>query len=152
MTGAQYKNVIKWSILQNFDLKHDSSLPIIKIIFNNLGVAYPNADQAKAVEIIKKNNCLGWRKCTINESQMYANKGVPAIAANDEKLILISPDEDIGDLSIISDIERLNVDFIKTIFELSDTEIKSMSFFTYCHDNRKIIENSKLRRMLWKNY
>ena len=151
MTGAQYKNVIKWSILQNFDPKSDSSFAIIKIIFNNLGIAYPNAEQARAVEIIKRNNFLGWRGCNINESQMYANKGVPAIAANDERIIIISPEEDIGDLSIISDVEGLNVGFVKTIYELTGDEIKSMAFFTYCHDNKKIIENAKLRRMLWKN-
>lgn len=145
MTGSQYKNVIKWSILLNQNKLQENNLEIFRIIFNNLGIAYPNAKQKEALAIIKRDNFLGWRNCTVKESQLYANKGVPAIAANDERIIIICPDRNIGDLSAVSKTEDLKVGFVKTIFELSDTELKTMSFLTYSHGNKKIIENEKLR-------
>ena len=143
MTGAQYKNVIKWSVFQNPEIRENDPIKMIKTIFNNLGVAFPSAPYKLALSYIKGENYLGWRICSYDESRLYANKGIATIAANDERIIMICPDNIIGDLSSFPEFAVCSTDYIKTAGELSETDKKELTFLVYSHGYKHIIRGAR---------
>ena len=93
MTGSQYKNIINKTLNDSSDLPE---VDIIKSIFDNLGVAFPNRDIAVISEFLNSNTYLGWRECTPEHAQRFADLGIAAIAVDLERVIIIYPNEKIG--------------------------------------------------------
>jgi len=91
MNKKQYNNVIENT------LKHeqtDDSLSTARAIFDNMGVALPQGDMKTVYETIKTDNYMGWKSCTMQEAQEAADKGVAAIGISEDKIVVLSANDE----------------------------------------------------------
>ena len=87
MNKKQYNNVIENT------LKHEQtedSLSTARAIFNNMGIALPQGDIKAVSEILKTDDYMGWKSCTIQEAQAAADRGVAAIGVSEERIVVLS--------------------------------------------------------------
>ena len=130
MTGSQYKNIINKTLNDSSDLPE---VDIIKSIFDNLGVAFPNRDIAVISEFLNSNTYLGWRECTPEHAQRFADLGIAAIAVDLERVIIIYPNEKIGNLSCLNDPEKSERKTIKTVSELQEENSGYVRYYSYSY-------------------
>lgn len=90
MNKKQYNNVIDYTLKHEQVAKTDDSLSIARAIFNNLGVALPQGDIKQVYDIIKTNNYMGWRTCTMQEAQVAADNGIAAIGISEDRIVVLS--------------------------------------------------------------
>ena len=87
MNGKQYNNIIEHTLKQE---KTDDSLIIARAIFNNMGVALPQGNIKEVCEVLKSDNYMGWKSCSMQTAQEMADKGIAAIGINEEKIVVLS--------------------------------------------------------------
>lgn len=130
MTASQYINIIKWSIFLNPNSDNEK---LIKIILNNLGVAFPCGDNKEKIRKLETNSFMGWGKSDLENAQNFANVGVAAIGIAENKVYIILPDEETNDLIESDEIKAIKSDFLKRADELTDEEKETMRFFVYSY-------------------
>ena len=91
MNKKQYNNVIENTLKHE---KTDDSLSTARAIFDNMGVALPQGDIKIVYETIKTNNYMGWKSCTMKEAQEAANNGVAAIGISEDKIVVLSANDE----------------------------------------------------------
>lgn len=132
MIGAQYKNIIQWTLKHDiYDLNNDKMM-IVRRIFANLGVAFPHGSLDEIISILRSKNYLGWRQCSFNDVQRYADAGVASIGISHTNVIIILPDDKVTNLAADNEIKSIHMDFVKHSIELAD-EQKNMLFFVYSY-------------------
>ncbi len=94
MNSKQYKNIIEWTLNNSKMDSTNNHLDIIKNIFKNMGISIPHGDYSEIYRIIGSNDYMGWRLCTYNEAQNFANNGIPVIGINENSMVVISPNEE----------------------------------------------------------
>ena len=142
MTASQYKKVIECSIYLNKG-KNDAPLIMARKFFNNLGVALPQGDFKKILSILKNDTYMGWRHCTRDEAEKFAEIGVPTMAIDEEKLLIIKPSAKIPDFSAYPELSKVESPIVKYASEInSSNSEKTMSYFAYCY-GRKLEEYKK---------
>jgi len=90
MNKKQYNNVIDYTLKHEPSAQTDDSLATARVIFDNMGVALPQGDLAEICEVLKTNNYMGWKSCTIQEAQAAADKGTAAIGISNERIVVLS--------------------------------------------------------------
>ncbi len=93
MNKKQYNSVIDYTLKSEKALESDDSLSTARAIFKNLGVALPQGDIKRVFDTIKTNSYMGWRSCTMEEAQEAANKGTAAIGISENKIVVISAND-----------------------------------------------------------
>lgn len=89
MNKKQYNNIIMHSLQYNCkDSK--TSLDTARIIFDNMGVALPVGTIDDVCEILKTDDYMGWRACTIQEAQAAADRGQAAIGISNDRIVVLS--------------------------------------------------------------
>ena len=131
MTRSQYKNIIQWTLFLYSEFSKKDSLTVIRVLLNKLGVAFPSGDLDNIISILKRNDYMGWRAIDISVAQAYADLGVPTMATDAEKVIIISPDNNIDNLSDIEELKNINCEFVKQLCDIDDKEKEKMLFWTY---------------------
>ncbi|MBQ6714230.1 MAG: hypothetical protein IJN15_01630 [Clostridia bacterium] len=130
MTASQYINIIKWSVFLNPNSDNEK---LIKIILNNLGVAFPCGDSKEKIRKLETNSFLGWGKSNIDDAQNFANVGVAAICISESKVYIVWPDQETNDLIQSDEIKAMKSDLVKRTNELTDEEKETMRFFVYSY-------------------
>ncbi len=93
MNKKQYNNIIEHSL--QYDCKEtDSSLDTARTVFNNMGVALPQGTQKEVFDIISTNEYMGWKRCTLEEAKEAANNGTAAIGINEDKIVILSAEDE----------------------------------------------------------
>ena len=132
MIGPQYKNIIQWTLKHDISDLNDDRMVIARKIFSNLGVAFPIGDLDEIISILKSKNYLGWRQCSFNDVQKYANAGVASIGINHTDIVIILPDKKIANLAADNELQSIRISLIKHSNELAD-EQKNLLFFVYSY-------------------
>lgn len=132
MIAPQYKNIIQWTLKYEISDSEDDNMMIVRRIFSNLGVAFPLGDLDEIISVLKSKTYMGWRQCSLNDVQRYANAGVASIGIARTGIIVILPDEKIVNFSADKELVLIKKDFIKHTNELSCDE-KNMMFFVYSY-------------------
>lgn len=132
MTGSQYKNIIVWSLHLNENLKNETAINVTTRLCTNLGVAFPHGNYDKIIDVLKTEKYLGWRVCSPEDVQKYANIGIATIGINSNTSVLIIPDYNINSLSCFSEKSNCNNKFVKHSSEL-DIEGTELQFFVYSY-------------------
>ena len=136
MTGSQYKNIMQWTLFFHQNQLDKMASNIVKTIFNNLGVAYPNGTNKDIIKILKQETYLGWRSCVCEDVQKYANCGIAAIAINEENSVILIPDTSINNLSANEALDKIENQYVKHITNLSEEEQKQYNFFVYSYGHK----------------
>ncbi len=90
MTAEQYNNVVKCTMKREEFPKGADSFEQARAIFKNLGVALPQGTRRQVLDLLQTNDYMGWRSCTAQEAQQYANKGVAAIGVGEDRMVILS--------------------------------------------------------------
>lgn len=134
MNAAQYKNIIKWTIATTSNVSNIDSLSFAKKVFDNLGVAFPHGDLNEITNILNNSKYLGWRNCSQDQAQKYANIGIPTIGLDSSKIIIIIPDNEIDDLCGFEDVSHITHENAKRIDEIIDDEdCENLKYYTYSY-------------------
>ena len=91
MNKKQYNNVIEHTLKLE---QTEDSLSTARTIFDNMGVALPQGDIKTVYETITTDNYMGWKSCTMQEAQAAADKGVAAIGISEDKIVVISANDE----------------------------------------------------------
>ena len=94
MNFKQYNNIIDYTVKHDAEAQTDDSLKTARTIFNNMGVALPNGSMKEVYETIKTDNYMGWKSCTMEEAQKAADKGVAAIGINENRIVVLSANDE----------------------------------------------------------
>ena len=125
--GKQYNNVI------DYTLKHEQtedSLSTARAIFNNMGVALPNGSMREVYEIIKTDNYMNWRSCTMQEAQQAADNGIAAIGISEKRIVVLSANNEEETITEISSVMALSEN--TSAFAISDLQYYSYSYNITC--------------------
>ncbi len=79
MNKEQYNNIINHTLLTNSIVNSDSNLVAVKNILNKMGVPLPNGDLQDVFNTLQTNSYMGWRMCTLQDAQTFANQGIATI-------------------------------------------------------------------------
>lgn len=133
MTASQYKNIIQWSLFLNPNLSNAESLIVAKKIFDNLGVALPNGDYNEIINVLKSDTYMGWRNCSFEDLQIFADIGVPAMAISDDCIIVILPNSKFSNFSYNENLESIKNNNVKHSSEFTEKDSEKMRFFAYSY-------------------
>lgn len=129
MTKKQYNNVIRWTLAQS-DKKEDS-LTIGRKIFKNLGMPFPNGDYKKVLQTLMSGKYMGWKSCTLEQARKCTEEGIPAVAMNLNRVIVITPDE--AEEVVINDTENSGMaeTMAMSVDEITVEDRMDMQVFAY---------------------
>ena len=136
MTGSQYKNIIQWTLFSQKDLASADSMTVVRKILNNLGVSFPNGTLKEIIRILKGKSFLGWRPCSGDDAQRYADLGVTSIAIDSARVIILCPDPKLPNLSDKAELEKQKNENVKHLSELSEKDNEKLLFFTYSYGQK----------------
>ena len=91
MNKKQYNTVIEHTLLSE---PSNDSLDTARSIFNNLGVALPQGNMKQVYDTLQSNDYMGWRSCSMKEAQKAANEGVAAIGISENKIVVLSANDE----------------------------------------------------------
>ena len=96
-----------------------------------MGVAFPHGGLGKVIQILKGQTYMGWRPCSRDDAQRYADAGIATIAIDNKKVIIIEPDKTTNNLACNPDLNKVSNAYIKCMTDLDIEEYKNFMFFTY---------------------
>lgn len=129
MTGSQYKNVAQWTLANTPGVEAMDSSDAARVIFNNLGVAFPNGSCEEILLTLMSEDYMGWTPCTYRQAQEYANAGVAAVGVDTGHVVVILPDESAD--SVIASADAAASANAKQTSEIAAAERMGMQFYTY---------------------
>ncbi len=89
MNGKQYNNVIDWT-LKHEEIQSGDCLEAAKAVLKNMGIALPGGSIKEVAETLKTDDYMGWRSCTMQQAQEYANNGTAAIGISEDRMVVLS--------------------------------------------------------------
>lgn len=90
MNKKQYNNVIEHTLKYERSGQTEDSLEVARAVFNNMGVALPQGDIKHVYEVIKTDDYMGWKSCTMQEAQEAANDGIAAIGISEDRIVVLA--------------------------------------------------------------
>ena len=129
MTGSQYKNVAQWTLANTPGVEAMDSASAARMIFNNLGVAFPNGSCEEILLTLMSEDYMGWTSCTCRQAQEYANAGVAAVGVDTGHVVVILPDESAD--SVVASADAVSSASAKQTSEIAAAERMGMQFYTY---------------------
>lgn len=129
MTGSQYKNVAQWTLANTPGVEAMDSASAARMIFNNLGVAFPNGSCEEILLTLMSEDYMGWTSCTCRQAQEYANAGVAAVGVDTDHVVVILPDESAD--SVVASADAAASASAKQTSEIAAAERMGMQFYTY---------------------
>ena len=124
MNKKQYNNVIDWTITHDQSAQTEDSLKTARTVFKNMGVALPQGDLKQVSDVLKTDDYMGWRSCTMQEAQAAADRGTAAIGINEEKIVILAAND-----------EEQPVTATASVMTLSDTAAENaepaLAFYSY---------------------
>lgn len=133
MNGAQYKNIIKWTLAFGKIPEDADSQSLVRTICMNLGVAYPHGNIKEVMRILSGKRFLGWTHATAEEAQRFADLGVAAIGICEDKVVMICPDDKLFILTDRPEPAKAQNEYVKHIGDISPEEREKLKFYTYSY-------------------
>ena len=133
MNGAQYKNVIKWTLAFSGVTEDMDSQTVTRTICKNLGVAYPHGNNSEVVRILNGKRFLGWTPASCEDAQRFADLGVATIGISKEKTVLICPNDELSILTDLPEPAKAQNEYVKHTKDISPEEREKLQFFTYSY-------------------
>ena len=121
MNKKQYNNVINHTLKHELSAQAEDSLGVARAIFTNMGVALPQGDIKHVYEVIRTDDYMGWKSCTMQEVQEVANNGTAAIGISEDRIVVlaaIDEEEPVAENAVVMTLSE----------EISDDE---MEYYTY---------------------
>ena len=126
MNKKQYNNVIDWTLTHDQSAQTEDSLKTARTVFKNMGVALPQGDLKQVSDVLKTDDYMGWRSCTMQEAQAAADRGTAAIGINEEKIVILAAND-----------EEQPVTATASVMTLSDTAAENaeppLAFYSYSY-------------------
>ena len=94
MNKKQYNNVIDWTLTHDQSAQTEDSLETARTVFKNMGVALPQGDLKQVSDVLKTDDYMGWRSCTMQEAQAAADRGTAAIGISEEKIVILAANDE----------------------------------------------------------
>ena len=94
MNKKQYNNVIEHTLKYEFSGQAEDSLEVARAVFNNMGISLPQGDIKHVYEVIKTDDYMGWRSCTMKEAQEAANNGTAAIGISENRIVVLAANDE----------------------------------------------------------
>ena len=95
MNKEQYNNIIEKTIAK--EQNNLNNIELARKILKNMGVPLPSGDLNNIVSIIKKENYMGWRKCSFEDAKSSGEKGIATIGiSDDEKIIKVFSENELS--------------------------------------------------------
>ena len=129
MTGSQYKNVAQWTLANTPGVEAMDSSDAARMIFNTLGVAFPNGSCEEILLTLMSEDYMGWTSCTCRQAQEYANAGVAAVGVDTDHVVVILPDESAD--SVVASADAAASASAKQTSEIAAAERMGMQFYAY---------------------
>jgi len=136
MNGAQYNNVIKWTLCFGSLKKDSDSQTVARAIFKNAGVSYPLGNNSEVMRVLKKRRFLGWTAVSAEDAQRFADLGVAAMGICEEKTVVVSPDEKLGVLSNLPELLKAANPYVMHAADISPDEREKMRFYAYSYGHK----------------
>lgn len=102
MNSNQYNNIIVWTLKHEIP-ENSTQLDSVRAIFKNMGVALPEGDCKKILQVLRKNVYMSWRVCPIEKVIESVEEGIAAIRLNSNSISIISEDD--KDLPIVENVK-----------------------------------------------
>lgn len=133
MNGAQYKNIITWTLAFGGITADKDSQAVVRAICKNLGVAYPHGSLKDVMRILDGKRFLGWTRATVENAQRFADLGVAAIGISEDKVVLIFPDDKLFILTDRPEPGKAQNEYVKHTKDISSEEREKLRFYTYSY-------------------
>ena len=137
MNKKQYNNVIDWTLTHDQSAQTEDSLKTARTVFKNMGVALPQGDLKQVSDVLKTDDYMGWRSCTMQEAQAAADRGTAAIGISEEKIVILAAND-----------EEQPVTATASVMTLSDTADVSpepaLAFYSYSYGTTDNNDNESL--------
>lgn len=126
MNNKQYNNVIEKTLKFEQTAQADDSLATARAIFDNMGVALPQGDIKTVYETISTDNYMGWKSCTMQEAQAAADNGVAAIGISENKIIVLSANDE--EYPVVQTASVMTLDE-----NASEDSVSGLAFYQYAN-------------------
>lgn len=136
MNGKEYRNIIERTIKLE---RSDDKLEMVRAIFKNMGVALPHGDCREINEVLKSDDYMGWKNCSVKEAREAVDSGVAAIAINDEEISIIVPPAENSDEMYLQN--NISSDILMVVDE--ETSAYSVSNVQFYANSNATTTNSK---------
>jgi hypothetical protein len=131
MTAEQYNNVVKCTMKREEFPKDADSFEQARAIFKNLGVALPQGAGRQVLDLLQTDDYMGWRSCTAQEAQQYANKGVAAIGVGEDRMVILAA---VTEENEIEETVAAKTPMVMTLQEDAITDVApDLSFYAYSY-------------------
>ncbi|MBO5097010.1 MAG: hypothetical protein J6B96_01695 [Agathobacter sp.] len=124
MNKKQYNNVIEHTLNDNHVSQTEDSLEIARAIFNNMGVALPQGNIKNVYEILKSDDYMGWKSCTMQEAQEAADNGIAAIGISKDRIVVLAAKDEEEPVAETVSVMSLSKD-------ISVNTVDGMSYYAY---------------------
>lgn len=132
MTGKEYRSVVDWTVKKCSE-RSDNPTDTIRAVCKNLGAELPDGDVREISEVLKTNDYMGWRSCSINDAKFCAEIGVTAIGIDDDKIVIVADNADKNNPSILT--KNSADDIIMTVTEETPAlAVSNMQFYSYSYN------------------
>lgn len=127
MNEKQYNNIV-FTSLSNLRAEDTAKTDFdkVKLVLNNMGVAFPNGDPQNAINILATDDYMGWAACTYQEAREYANSGIPTIAVKDTEISIVSADASDEEIAMVS-----NSALVASADALIEEQSTATSYYAY---------------------
>lgn len=133
MIAPQYKNIIQWTLCSMENNEQSDSLTSARLVFNNLGVAFPHGDLKSIIEVLDTNVYLGWRACEKENVQKYADMGIASVGVSESSVIVILPNQSVPNLAFDKTISEHDGRFTCCCCDIPDEIQNTMKFYVYSY-------------------
>ena len=131
MTGKEYRSVVDWTVKKCSE-RSDKPIDTVRAVCKNLGAELPEGDVREISEVLKTNDYMGWRSCSINDAKFCAEIGVTAIGIDDDRIVIITDKADKNNSSMLT--KNSTDDIIMTVTdETPALAVGNMQFYSYSY-------------------
>lgn len=87
----QYKKALTKALKEN--VVSVDTVSVVREILSHCGVDFPYGSCRGVLDTLSSNDFTGWRECSAEEAEKYANEGIPAVGVSSECVFLIEPND-----------------------------------------------------------
>ena len=130
MVNSRYENILNFTLAADPGLASEDSYAAAQEILRNCGVPFPAGGCGEAQLTLQSGEYMGWVACSAAQAQEYANSGLPAVGINENRVVVIEPEDEAGIMLNKLPEERKSGN-ICTVSEVAPEELAQMQFFAF---------------------
>ena len=116
-----------------------------------MGVALPQGDMKTVYEIIKTDNYMGWKSCSMQEAQAAADNGTAAIGISEDRIVVLSANDE--EQPVTQTAPVMSIDENTSAYDVAGLEYYSYGYGTTTdYHNLYFANNSMKVKVGWTGY